>query len=413
MGLRAGGLGLGLALLGLVSCGGGGGGGSSPAAATGFNVRAGMQRLAGLGYSANFAVTGSCTGTYSALRSAAFADTSFAGPSSYAGVNYTAATVGNCGGLASASWVDYFDGVGMGLGQRDSASYRIAAAAESFPTAAQIGDSGQVTTFQTYDNTNTMTGNAVVRYSLVADSGAAALLTVTTQTNDNSNNLLTTELKRYRVASDGTLTPWSMDRTDGGLHFAFSNTAAPAACSAAGIAASNGSSKQTVCMMTDLGEIVLELNPAAPLTVANFLTYVAANFYDGTVVHRVASSPTYVVQGGGYTYSADGGYLLKTTRPAIVLEAPTTTGLSNVLGTIAMARATGADTATSQFFFNTQDNHLSFDGSSSTTGYAVFGRVISGIESLTALKNIAVASNGSEVSLPVVPPRILWAIKLK
>ena len=164
-------------------------------------------------------------------------------------------------------------------------------------------------------------------------------------------------------------------------------------------------------MVTTQGEVVLALESAkAPVTTANFLTYVNSGFYSDTVFHRVVSS--FVVQGGGFTYSASTNqYIAKsTTNAPIVLEAPAATGLTNSLGTVAMARTSVLNSATSQFFINVADN-IALDTNGG--GYAVFGRVISGTATLDAIKAVPVVTNGSEVSLPTTPPVIQWAVQLK
>ena len=182
-------------------------------------------------------------------------------------------------------------------------------------------------------------------------------------------------------------------------------------CSASGTAASNDSSKSTVCMMTDKGEMVLELEATlAPITVANFLQYVSAGFYSASTFHRVVS--TFMIQGGGYTY-AGASYSLKATNPPIQLENKTVTTLSNVRGSIAMARTTSPNTATSQFFVNVVDN-LFLDGATATDGYAVFGKVINGLDVMDQIKQVAVQDNGvGEISQPVAPLYIQWAYQLK
>jgi peptidyl-prolyl cis-trans isomerase A (cyclophilin A) len=186
-------------------------------------------------------------------------------------------------------------------------------------------------------------------------------------------------------------------------------------CSSAGYLASGTSNLPTVCMMTSLGELVLALeNVKAPATATNFLLYVNDGFYSDTVFDRIRS--TFVVQGGGFTYqAATSQYTPKSpTRAPITLEAPAITGLSNTLGTIAMARTTELNSATTQFFINVVDNTgLDANGG----GYAVFGRMISGMATLDAIKAVAVVSNGvangNEVSQPITPPVIQWAIQLK
>jgi len=188
-------------------------------------------------------------------------------------------------------------------------------------------------------------------------------------------------------------------------------TALVGPCSNAGYLASNGTSLPTVCMLTSQGELVLALeNVKAPITTANFLSYVNNGFYSDTVFHRVVSS--FVVQAGGFTYSSSTNqYAAKNpTNAPIVLETPATTGLSNTLGTIAMARTNVLNSATSQFFINVAEN-IALDANGG--GYAVFGRVISGLSTVDALKAVPVVSNGSEVSLPTTPPVIQWAVQLK
>ena len=187
---------------------------------------------------------------------------------------------------------------------------------------------------------------------------------------------------------------------------------ATAGCSAAGLSASQASTLPTVCVSTSLGQYVLELESThAPITTANFLRYVNDGYYSQTVFHRVIAN--FMVQGGGFTgvpisvSNAKAG----TVYPAITLEAPGTTGLSNTTGTIAMARTNVANSATSQFFINVVDNTAL---NTSGGGYAVFGRVISGMDTtIQSIKNVQVQSNGSEVSQPLTPPVVAWAYSLK
>lgn len=182
-------------------------------------------------------------------------------------------------------------------------------------------------------------------------------------------------------------------------------------CSSAGFAASYASALPAVCMMTSKGEMVFALeNGKAPITTANFLRYVGDAFYSDTVFHRIIS--TFMVQGGGFSYTASTNqFTLKApTFAAIALEAPSATTLSNTAGTIAMARTNVLNSAIPQFFVNVVDNR-SLDTSGG--GYAVFGHLISGNETLNALKAVPVVSNGSETSLPTTPPVIQWIIPLK
>ena len=143
------------------------------------------------------------------------------------------------------------------------------------------------------------------------------------------------------------------------------------------------SANPKVLMKTSKGDITLELLPdKAPLTVKNFLAYVDAKFYDGTIFHRVIE--TFMIQGGGMT--AD--LREKESRPPIKNEAGNR--LSNIRGTIAMARTPEVDSATCQFFINTVDNP-GLDHQNNTVdgfGYCVFGRVIAGLDVVDAIARV-------------------------
>ena len=156
-----------------------------------------------------------------------------------------------------------------------------------------------------------------------------------------------------------------------------------------------------VLLHTSQGDITLELYPdKAPKSVANFLQYVRDGFYDGTVLHRVISG--YLVQGGLYTRDLQP----KRTRPAVASEADN--GLSNLRGTVAVARGADPNSGTSQFFFNLVDNRrLDFVGNQSglTWGYTVFGKVIAGmnvIEKIAALPTRALGPFAGDVPNPLV-----------
>lgn len=151
-------------------------------------------------------------------------------------------------------------------------------------------------------------------------------------------------------------------------------------CSATGLAAAAQSTYPTVCMLTSSGEMVIELYPSyAPVTVNNFLRYVADGFYSNTLFHHVDRD--FVVQAGGYT----SGMRVRTpTYAPIVSES--NNGLSNLVGTVAMARRSDPNSATSQFFINVVDNSRTLDyESAAKPGYAVFGRVISGMSTVYAI----------------------------
>jgi cyclophilin family peptidyl-prolyl cis-trans isomerase len=152
-----------------------------------------------------------------------------------------------------------------------------------------------------------------------------------------------------------------------------------------------------VLMTTSQGEIVIALqNQRAPISVANFIQYVNDGFYDGTIFHRVLTQDTTtdslgINQGGGFASKAD--FLDGTDKPGlrdpIALETTTATGLSNVAGTIAMARlGTSTSSATSQFYFNVSNNTALDAVNQNGAGYAVFGQVITGLDVLTAINTV-------------------------
>ena len=154
-----------------------------------------------------------------------------------------------------------------------------------------------------------------------------------------------------------------------------------------------------VALETTQGRIVLELAPKeAPKTVENFLAYVKAGHYDGTVFHRVIG--TFMIQGGGYT--AD--LTEKPTRAPIPLESKN--GLKNERGSVAMARRGDPNSATAQFFINVVDNprldYPSFDGN----GYAVFGKVVEGMDVVDRIKDMPTGSRGGHQNVPETPVTI-------
>jgi cyclophilin family peptidyl-prolyl cis-trans isomerase len=134
-----------------------------------------------------------------------------------------------------------------------------------------------------------------------------------------------------------------------------------------------------VSLFTSKGNITLELDPlAAPLSVNNFLNYVNKGFYRGTLFHRVI--PNFVVQGGGYTTG-----MVKKSGQASPIELESNKGLSNLRGSLAMARTYLPNSATSEFYINLKDN-VSLDyKNAANPGYAVFGKVIQGLEVVDAM----------------------------
>lgn len=149
---------------------------------------------------------------------------------------------------------------------------------------------------------------------------------------------------------------------------------------------------------TTMGVVVLELTPRlAPRTVENFLQYVNDGFYDGTVFHRVIKG--FMIQGGGLTAEME----RKPTRPPIENEADN--GLENRPGSIAMARTGDPHSATAQFFINTADNaSLDFkEKSVQGWGYCVFGRVVQGMDVVSAIEAVETGRKAGHRDVPVAP----------
>jgi len=161
-----------------------------------------------------------------------------------------------------------------------------------------------------------------------------------------------------------------------------------------------------VKLSTSAGDIVLELNPdKAPKTVENFLQYVKDKHYDGTVFHRVIDG--FMIQGGGFTADLQ----QKATRSPIALE--TSGGLTNDRGTIAMARTGNPNSATAQFFINVVDNRMLNAPNPDGYGYAVFGKVVSGMEVVDKIKAVPTTTKGMNQNVPVTPVTILSATQIK
>ena len=145
---------------------------------------------------------------------------------------------------------------------------------------------------------------------------------------------------------------------------------------------------------TSLGTVVFELDPAkAPLSVNNFLKYVSSGFYTGTIFHRVI--PNFVVQAGGFT---SGLTKMTPTNAPITLES--NNGLSNLTGTLAMARTADPNSATSQFYVNLVDNTSLDYTSSASPGYAVFGKVTTGIAVINAIGSVPTGTSNGLTDVP-------------
>jgi cyclophilin family peptidyl-prolyl cis-trans isomerase len=159
---------------------------------------------------------------------------------------------------------------------------------------------------------------------------------------------------------------------------------------------------------TPRGDITVELfKDRAPVSVENFLQYAGEGFYDGTIFHRVI--PGFMIQGGGFTPDL----IEKPTRPPIRNEA--TNGLGNLRGTLAMARTRALRSATAQFFINVADNRAKLDHrgySPADFGYAVFGRILTGIEIADQIAAVQTRTSGPHEDVPVEPV-VITSIKVK
>ena len=156
-----------------------------------------------------------------------------------------------------------------------------------------------------------------------------------------------------------------------------------------------GEENPTVLMETSLGSITIELDQAkAPITVKNFLSYVDEKFYDGTIFHRVIGN--FMIQGGGFTAE------MQQKRAKAPIKNEAGNGLKNMTGTLAMARTNVVDSATAQFFINVVDNDF-LDHQNTTSqgfGYAVFGKVIQGMDVVEKIKAV---KTGSKMGFSDVP----------
>jgi cyclophilin family peptidyl-prolyl cis-trans isomerase len=151
-----------------------------------------------------------------------------------------------------------------------------------------------------------------------------------------------------------------------------------------------------VMMSTSLGNIRIELDAAnAPLTTKNFVDYVNAGHYDGLIFHRVI--PGFMIQGGGMDAS------MKEKRNQAPIKNEAANGLKNNLGTVAMARTNVVDSATSQFFINVKNNDFLNHRSTAPAefGYAVFGKVIEGMDVVHSIEKVRTGNKGGHQDVPV------------
>jgi cyclophilin family peptidyl-prolyl cis-trans isomerase len=163
----------------------------------------------------------------------------------------------------------------------------------------------------------------------------------------------------------------------------------------AGCSSAPSGPNPTVVVETSLGTIKIEVfQDKAPVTAKNFLAYIDEKFYDGTIFHRVI--PTFMIQGGGFLPDMQEK---PTQRP---IRNESFNGLSNKRGTLAMARTNDPDSATAQFFINVEDN-MPLDRGPGNPGYAVFGKVIDGMDVVDKIRAVPTASRGGHQDVPVEP----------
>jgi cyclophilin family peptidyl-prolyl cis-trans isomerase len=173
---------------------------------------------------------------------------------------------------------------------------------------------------------------------------------------------------------------------------------APIAPAAPSTCTPKGTAPMKVKLTTSMGPITIELDKAkAPISTENFIKYVEAGHYNGTIFHRVIDN--FMVQGGGFTKD----FVQKPTQAPIKNES--TNGLKNDNYTLAMARTNVRDSATSQFFINVKDNDfLNYSGESPQGfGYAVFGKVVEGKEVVDKIKKVPTSNAGGHQNVPTTP----------
>ncbi len=151
-----------------------------------------------------------------------------------------------------------------------------------------------------------------------------------------------------------------------------------------------------ILMKTNLGDIKIELDEEkAPKTCANFMDYVNEGFYDGTIFHRVI--PNFMIQGGGF----EPDMMQKPTKAPVENEAAN--GLSNAVGSIAMARTTDPHSATAQFFINVADNTFLDNPGQDGWGYCVFGKVVEGMDVVNKIKEVSTGTKAGHQDVPNEP----------
>ena len=236
--------------------------------------------------------------------------------------------------------------------------------------------------------------------------GQVSQFTLTGNFPDNEINVSTKNCKGLALVAGGTPTSKSVTCTIGAAGIGVVILEAKLADGTVLKSVSFDVPNPQVSLVTNLGSMVVELNPTAtPITTDNFLQYVNSKFYDNTIIHRIVTTGIFVAQGGWLspTPAVQPGQ-----KAAIALEV--NKGLSNLNGTIAMARSAELNSATSQFYFNLADN-VGLDTAGG--GYAVFGKVVSGAEVLDAMASVKTTTAFGLADFPASNVIVLSATQTK
>lgn len=208
-------------IVGLASCGGGGGG-DAPVAATTYPLQAAYRASFIAGSSTNYTVSGSCLGTASEVDAPAVPAT-FEGVAGFSSSNTFTLNLSNCTPATTVSTgADYVDASYTPIGSvSDGEEYgRISGTPTPLPASVKVGDSGSIGTLQLYTDSSktTATGTRVLSYVIEADTGSSAIVNIVGRDYDLNGQLLSTQQSRYRILTDGTITPVSIDIVAGALH---------------------------------------------------------------------------------------------------------------------------------------------------------------------------------------------------
>jgi peptidyl-prolyl cis-trans isomerase A (cyclophilin A) len=236
--------------------------------------------------------------------------------------------------------------------------------------------------------------------------GQLSQFTLAGNFSDNEINVSTKNCKGLALVAGGTTTSKSVTCTIGAVGTGVVSLEAKLTDGTVLKSVSFDVPNPQVSMQTSLGAVLLELNPtAAPLSTDNFLQYVNSKFYDNTLIHRIVTAGIFVAQGGWLTPTPA---VQPGQKAAIALEV--NKGLSNLKGTIAMARSADLNSATSQYFFNLADN-VALDTAGG--GYAVFGKVVSGAEVLDAMASVKTTTAFGLADFPASNIVVLSATQTK